>query len=99
MEPMKPMQPMKPLEPMADGRSAKPWWPADLGEPVASGSANALRYAYFAERHRLAVDDGKAVRVYDTSGKRVGGFRSAGDGGLGFDTEDGPGDLAALKAV
>lgn len=99
MEPMKPMPPMKPMAPMGHGEKADAWWPADLGDPGATGSANALRYAYFAAKHRLAVDDGKGVTVYDTGGKRIHGFHSSGASGLGFETDDGKAGLESLKAV
>ena len=93
---MEPMQPMKPMKAMGHGET---WWPADLGEPSASGSANAFRYAYFADRGRLAVDDGQSVQVYDTGGKRISGFHSSGGKELGFDTEDGPATVRSLKTA
>jgi hypothetical protein len=98
MEPMKPMKPLQPMEPMEPMKETEAWWPKELGTPSASGSADALRYAYFPDGHRLAVDDGRAVAVYDTGAKRIGGFHAKG-GTLGFDTDDGPGTLDALKTV
>ena len=75
---MKPMKPMKPLEPITKGsEAAKSWWPHELGSPSVSGSSNDLRYAYFADGHRLAVDDGKHIKVYDTGGKTISGFSSS----------------------
>ena len=50
------------------------WWPAELGSPNASGSQNAMRYAYFANARRLAVDAGGEVWVYDTLNHQIGGF-------------------------
>ena len=50
------------------------WWPAELGYPSASGSQNSMRYAYFANARRLAVDAGGEVWVYDTLDHQVGGF-------------------------
>jgi len=34
------------------------WWPRELGTPSAIGSQNTVRYAYFANIHRLAVTTG-----------------------------------------
>jgi len=50
------------------------WWPAELGSPNASGSQNNMRYAYFANARRLAVDSGGEVWVYDTLDHQIGGF-------------------------
>ena len=75
MEPMKPMKPMKALEPVRKGSdAAKTWWPHELGTPSVSGSSNDLRYAYFADKHRLAVDDGQQVNVYNTGPKAISGL-------------------------
>lgn len=50
------------------------WWPADLGNPSATGSQNNLKYAYFSGSRRLAVDSGGDVWVYDTQDHQIGGF-------------------------
>ena len=42
------------------------WWPKDLGQPGATGNQNNIRYAYFANEHRLAVETNGQVWVYDT---------------------------------
>ena len=100
MEPMKPMKPMKALEPVRKGSdAAKTWWPHELGTPSVSGSSNDLRYAYFADKHRLAVDDGQQVNVYDTGPKAINAFSSSDGKTLMFDTENGPRKLALLKSV
>jgi hypothetical protein len=98
MEPMKPIQPMKPLEPITKGSPAT-WWPHELGSPSVSGSSNDLRYAYFAAKHRLAVDDGQHVKVYDTVGKANSGFSSSDGKTLTFESEDGTRKLSSLKLV
>ena len=100
MEPMKPMKPMKPLEPIAKGsETAKSWWPRELGTPSISGSSNDLRYAYFAEKHRLAVDDGQRVKIYDASGEAISGFSSSDGKTLTFDAANGSRKLSSLKLV
>ena len=48
------------------------WWPRDLGTPSATGSQNNVRYAYFANAHRLAVETNGQVWVYDTLDHQIG---------------------------
>jgi hypothetical protein len=53
------------------------WWPEELGEqPNTAGGQNEMRYAFFGDRHRLAVDtgDGK-VQVYDTGDHCISGVQ------------------------
>ena len=101
MTPMKPMEPMKPMQPMAAASAAERWWPEDLGEPSSTGAADDTRYAYFAAKHRLALDEGGRVRLFDTGPKRIEGFaQSAGrNGSLRFASDDGTVGLDALKEV
>lgn len=70
MEPMKPMEPMQPA-------SANRWWPESLGDsPNSAGGQNEARYAYFADKNRLAVDTGDGnVSVYDTAGHQISGVQ------------------------
>ena len=97
---MKPMKPMKPLEPIRrESEEAKKWWPHDLGSPSVSGSSNDLRYAYFADKHRIAVDDGKHVKVYDTGGEHISGFSSSESRVLTLHTAAGLRKLSALTEV
>lgn len=53
---------------------ARHWWPAELGSPNATGAQNHVRYAYFADARRLAIEVGGIVWVYDTGEHRLGGF-------------------------
>lgn len=49
------------------------WWPADLGNPAASGAQNNTKYAIFPNKQRLAIlADGK-VTVYDTQDHQING--------------------------
>ncbi|ABK45793.1 conserved hypothetical protein [Magnetococcus marinus MC-1] len=57
---------------MPGGNQAQ-WWPSALGQPASSGSQNNMRYAYFPQINRLAVDAGGVV-VYDTLNHQIGGF-------------------------
>jgi hypothetical protein len=48
-------------------------WPAELGTPSSSGSQGDLRYAYFPERRRLALQQGGRMTIYDTGEHRISG--------------------------
>ena len=45
------------------GTNFGPWWPEGLGFPSGTGAQNQLRYAYFNQTHRLAVDLNGRVTV------------------------------------
>lgn len=100
MTPMAPMQPMQPLAPMHTS-AADRWWPADLGQPSSSGAANDIRYAYFADRHRLALHDGGRTRLFDTGTRHIEGFAQSqgGERSLRFATAGGSVGLDALKEL
>lgn len=57
------------------------WWPADCGTPRSSGGQNDLRYAYFPDTRRLAIQRGGEVEVYDTGDHRIGGISQQQSGG------------------
>ena len=106
MKPMEPMQGMKPMEPMQPLKpaGADRWWPEALGgEPNSAGGQNEMRYAYFAEKHRLVVGlDGGSVTVYDTTGHEVSGVQqdqSEGSRKLQFTGGGKTMDLDQLKTV
>jgi hypothetical protein len=77
------------------------WWPADLGSPAATGSQNGLRYAYFAEKRRLAVDLNGRVTVYDTLDHQISGVGQQQGGGasLTFTSQRGVVRLSELPVV
>jgi hypothetical protein len=77
------------------------WWPAGLGNPGAVGAQNDLRYAVFPETHRLVIDDGGTVSVYDTAHHRIFGVAQAqsGDRTLSFTSQDGLVRVADLPRV
>jgi len=77
------------------------WWPRELGTPNATGSQNNVRYAYFANAHRLAVDTNGQVWVYDTLDHQIGGFsQQQGMGGsILFTSQSGAVNLAGLPVV
>ncbi len=55
------------------GESAGEEWPAELGTPAASGAQNAMRYAYFPAKRRLAIAVHGHLRIYDTLDHQVSG--------------------------
>jgi hypothetical protein len=62
-------------------QSSSHWWPADLGQPAATGAQNSMRYAFFPATRRLAIDLGGTVTVYDTGDHRIAGFSQQQGGG------------------
>jgi hypothetical protein len=101
MNPMKPMKPMSPMEPM---KAPERWWPEELGEsPNSAGGQNEMRYAFFSDQQRLAVDtgDGK-VQLYDTGDHRISGVHQDQGGGgrtVTFTSQHGEVELATLTPV
>jgi ketosteroid isomerase-like protein len=96
---MEPMKPMKPMEPM---KGQEPWWPEDLGQPSTAGSEDDLKYAYFADSHRLAVSRGGEVTIYDTADHEITGVsqkRGSDEGDVSFSGPDGEVSLGSLKVV
>ncbi|MCF3643074.1 SHOCT domain-containing protein [Rhizobium sp. TRM95111] len=81
--------------------SAGNWWPADLGHPSSTGAQNNLRYAFFPETGRLAIDIGGRITVYDTKDHRIGGFsqQQGGDQSLSFTSQHGLVRVSELDEV
>ena len=57
----------------ADNSHSGSWWPRELGHPSSVGSQNDMRYAIFAEKHRLVIDDHGQVKIYDTGDHIIAG--------------------------
>ena len=84
------------------GASSGTWWPDGLGHAASTGAQNRMRYAWFPEARRLAIDAGDgAVRVYDTGDHRIGGFSQSqsGDQSLSFTSQHGLVRLADLREI
>ena len=86
--------------PPADGGSDD-WWPAALGTPTSRGAQNDVRYAYFAQAHRLAIEINGRLTLYDTLDHEIGGFsqQQSRGGSLSFHSQHGLVDLADLPVV
>jgi hypothetical protein len=98
--PSGPVGPVSLFVPPAPGNSGD-WWPAGLGWPNSTGAQNGVRYAYFAQARRLAIEVNGRVTVYDTLDHQIGGFsqqQSVG-GSLSFSSQYGLVDVASLPVV
>jgi hypothetical protein len=81
--------------------SSTNWWPADLGWPNSVGAQDNLRYAYFAQSHRLAIESNGKLRIYDTLDHQIGGVsqQQSQGGSLKFTSQYGQVDLAGLPLI
>ncbi|RZL45176.1 MAG: SHOCT domain-containing protein [Variovorax sp.] len=86
--------------PPAPGTSGD-WWPADLRWPDSTGAQNGVRYAYFSQARRLAIEIDGQVTVYDTLDHRIGGFsqQQSYGGTLSFNSQYGLVDVASLPVM
>jgi hypothetical protein len=86
--------------PPAPGQSGD-WWGADLRWPTSTGAQNGVRYAYFAQARRLAIEVGGRVTLYDARDHQIGGFsQQQGVGGsLTFSSQHGLVEVARLPVV
>jgi len=77
------------------------WWPAELGNPSATGAQNSARYAFFPEKGRLAIDNNGRVEVYDTLDHLIQGFGQQQGGGssLTFSSQHGPVRIDSLPRL
>ena len=77
------------------------WWPADLRWPNSTGAQNGVRYAYFAQARRLAIELNGQVTVYDTLDHQIGGFsqQQSYGGTLSFNSQYGLIDVASLPVI
>ncbi len=77
------------------------WWPAGLQFPNSTGSQNNVRYAYFANIRRLAIEANGHVTLYDTQDHQIGGFsqqQSVG-GSITFTSQYGLVDVKTLPII
>ena len=77
------------------------WWPADLGRPTSTGAQNDVRYAYFAQTRRLAIEVNGTVTIYDTLDHQISGFsqQQSTGGSLTFSSQYGLVDVANLPVL
>ena len=77
------------------------WWGPDLRWPNSSGGQNGMRYAWFAQAHRLAIESNGNVTIYDTLDHQIGGVsQQQGNGySVTFSSQYGYVDLSQLPVV
>lgn len=87
------------LPPVRGGSGS--WWPDGLGSPNSSGGQNDVRYAYFAGKHRLAVEADGRVTLYDTGDHQINGVsqQQGSTRSLTFTSQHGTVDLDSLPVV
>jgi len=95
-----PMGPVSLFVPPAPGTSGD-WWPGDLRWPNSTGAQNGVRYAYFAQARRLAIEVNGRVTVYDTLDHQIGGFsqQQSYGGSISFNSQYGLIDVASLPII
>jgi Short C-terminal domain len=87
--------------PETPGRASGQWWPAELEFPNGTGAQNQVRYAYFSEKHRLAIELNGHVTVYDTLDHQISGVsQQQGRGGsLTLTSQHGTVSVSTLPVV
>ena len=77
------------------------WWGPDLRWPNSSGGQNGMRYAWFAQARRLAIESNGQVIIYDTLDHQIGGVSQQQSGGYSvtFSSQYGYVDLNRLPVV
>jgi hypothetical protein len=77
------------------------WWGPDLRWPNSTGGQNGMRYAWFSQARRLAIDVNGQVTVYDTLDHQIGGVSQQQSGGYSvtFTSQYGYVDLNQLPIV
>ena len=92
------MEPMKPMKPMDSGPK---WWPDDLGSPSSSGSQNGVRYAFFPDKQRLAIDHNGKTELYDSGDHKISGVaqQQGGSQSLAFSSQRGDVKLDELNQI
>jgi hypothetical protein len=79
------------------------WWPAEFGEPDASGGQNNMKYAYFSRPHRLIVKINDHLTIYDTLNHHISGVsqqqQSNNPSSLSFSSQQGELSLSSLPII
>ncbi|AOW11545.1 hypothetical protein LPB72_22655 [Hydrogenophaga crassostreae] len=77
------------------------WWGPDLKWPNSAGGQNGMRYAWFSQARRLAMEVNGQVIIYDTLDHNIGGVSQQQSGGYSvtFSSQYGYVDLASLPVI
>ena len=81
--------------------AAPNWWGPELSHPNSAGGQNGMRYAWFSQARRLAIESNGQVTVYDTLDHSIGGVSQQQSGGYSvtFSSQYGYVDLSRLPVV
>ncbi len=95
-----PLGPVSLFVPPSAGTSGD-WWPVGFGQPDSTGAQNDVRYAYFAQPRRLAIEANGKVTLYDTLDHQISGFSQQQSLGasLTFASQHGLVAVASLPSV
>lgn len=95
-----PAEPVSLFVQAAPGTSSD-WWPAELGRPNSTGAQNDVRYAFFVQLRRLAIEVNGKLTVYDTLDHQITGFSQQQSRGasLTFGSQHGLVAVASLPVV
>ncbi|OQW89234.1 MAG: hypothetical protein BWK72_04615 [Rhodoferax ferrireducens] len=77
------------------------WWGPDLKWPNSAGGQNGMRYAWFSQARRLAIESNGQVIIYDTLDHNIGGVSQQQSGGYSvtFSSQYGYVDLSRLPVI
>ncbi|MDQ3059504.1 MAG: SHOCT domain-containing protein [Pseudomonadota bacterium] len=76
------------------------WWGPELKWPNSTGGQNGLRYAWFSQAQRLAIESNGQVTIYDTLDHQIGGVsQQSGSQAPAFSSQYGYVDLSRLPVV
>jgi hypothetical protein len=77
------------------------WWGTELKFPNTSGGQNGMRYAWFGQARRLAIEQNGQVIIYDTQDHQIGGVSQQQSGGYSvtFSSQYGYVDLSRLPVI
>ncbi len=76
------------------------WWGPTLKWPNSSGGQNGMRYAWFSQARRLAVESNGQVIIYDTLDHNIGGVsQQSGRNSASFYSQYGDVDLSRLPVI
>ena len=77
------------------------WWGPDLKWPNSSGGQNGMRYAWFSQARRLAMEVNGQVIIYDTLDHHIGGVSQQQSGGYSvtFSSQFGYVDVSSLPVI
>ena len=74
------------------------WWPADLGDPTASGERNNIRYAFFVRSRTLLIQRGAFITTYDAGDRQIWGMERSKPTPV-FNTQHGRVELQSLNKI